>query len=251
MSRWSADILRIALTPGEVALARGAQQIALADAGGLPRLLGLLDETLNDPAWHTTRAEVVLSQRLVRHVLTEPPHKLLSTAEEHALVKASLRRIYGEQADGWAVQVVSQPPHAGLMGAALDADVLDSLQTLLRRRGCRQIAIRPLTSVAARHVPARLDGWWLLAEPGWLGLFGAVRGVWQHVAGVPIDGLTHAALPQFLARERASAPDTLGQTAWLHALGLGSVTAPQDASLRWQVLPHDGRLAGAAALLGV
>lgn len=251
MSRWSAEPLRIALTPDEVALARGTQQLSLPAEGGLPRLLALLDEALGDAAWHATRAEVVLSQRLVRHVLTPPPHKLLSTAEEHALVKASLRSIYGESADSWAVQVISQPPHAGLMGAAMDADVLDSLQTRLHRHGCRQLAIRPLASVAARHVPARLDGWWALAEPGWLSLFGAVRGVWQHVAGVPIDTLSKPALPQTLARERGSAPATVEAAVWLQPLGLGSVTAPHDASLRWRVLPHDGRLSGAAALLGV
>jgi hypothetical protein len=125
VSRSPAEPLRIALAPGEVALLRGrgtpASRVLATSELSAASLLPLLDEALADPAWRSRRVEVVLSQHFVRHVLTPPPAKALSRAEEHALVAASLREIYGDEAAHWRVQVHSQPPQYGLVGAAIDA----------------------------------------------------------------------------------------------------------------------------------
>ncbi|MEW6120842.1 MAG: hypothetical protein AB1593_12220 [Pseudomonadota bacterium] len=249
MSRWSAEPLRIALAPGEVALARGARRHTVPAGRDATSLVPVLDAALADDAWQTTRVEVVLSQHFVRHVLTPPPGKPLSPVEEQALVAASLRDIYGDLAAHWAVRVYSQPPHAGLAGAAIDAELAQALDALLARRGFRRIAIRPFASVAARRAPVRLEGWWVLVEPGWLSLFGGAQGCWQHVAGLPIDGRWQDTLPEWLERERGSAAASIPNAVWLHASGMGAVVAPNDARMRWHVLPHDARLSGASALL--
>ncbi len=145
MSRWSADPLHIALAPGEVALLAGGESRLLAtDARDAASLLPLLDEALADPAWPRRRVEVVLSQQFVRQVLTPPPGKALARAEESALVAASLREIYGDEAAGWRIAVHSQPPHAGLVGAAVDADFMQQLEALLARHDCRNVTISPL-----------------------------------------------------------------------------------------------------------
>ncbi|MHB1077748.1 MAG: hypothetical protein ACYCZG_17235, partial [Thiobacillus sp.] len=111
MSRWSADSLRIALAPGEAALLRTrgtpASRVLATEERSAASLLPLLDEALADPDWHARRVEVVLSQHFVRHVLTPPPGRTLSRAEERALVGASLRNIYGDEALQWNVQVLS------------------------------------------------------------------------------------------------------------------------------------------------
>jgi hypothetical protein len=252
VSRWSAEPLRVALAPGEIALVRGARtQMHETGARDAPALLPALDELLADAAWRTGRVEVVLSQHFVRHVLTPPPGKALPPAEERALVAAGLREIYGEPAQTWAVRVHSQPPHAGLLGAAIDGAFAHALDALLTQHGFRRIAIRPLASLAARHAPRTVNGWWLLAEPGWLGIFGGADGCWRHVAGFPVGAGWQAALPDLLARERGAAPAELPAAVWLHGLGAGALATPHDPGLRWHVLPHDARLHGAQAWLAL
>jgi len=250
VSRWSASPLRIALAPGEAALLRARDSRVLAThERSAASLLPLLDEALADAAWHSRRAEVVLSQHFVRHVLTPPPGKALSRAEERALVSASLRDIYGGEALQWDVQVLSQPPQHGLLGAAMDASFIQQLEAQLTHHGFREAAIRPLASVAARRLPQRLAGWWALAEPGWLSLFGSANGIWRHVAGQPVGDDWITALPELIDRETASAAEALPSAVWVQAVGTGPVLKP--AAGDWQVLPHDPGTRGALALAGL
>lgn len=252
MSPWSADAVRIALVPGEAALLRGQDSLVLTANDGHPAsLLPRLDEAFADAAWHGRRAEVVLSQHFVRHVLTPPPGKALARSEEHALVTACLHEIYGDEAASWKVEVHSQPPHGGLLGAAVDGAFVQALDALLARHGFRDVRIRPLASVAARRQPNRPDGWWALVEPGWLSLFGARRGIWQRVSGYPVDENWAAALPELILRELPWPGLAEMPSVWVQALGVGAVAAPAARHARWQVLPHDARARGAVALAGV
>lgn len=248
MSRWSAEPLRIALAPGEAALLRGGKsRILTAPERGAASLLPLLDAALADASWRGHRAEVVLSQHFVRHVLTPPPGKALSRGEERALVTAGLREIYGDEAGAWRVEVYSQPPQHGLLGAAIDGEFAQQLDALLARHGLRSVAIHPLASLAARRLPNKLNGGWALVEPGWLSLFGARDGIWQHVAAQPVDAGWAAALPELVARELAD--DTL-PTVWVQGYGVGAMGTPVGNQARWQLLPHDPQARGALALAG-
>ena len=255
MSRWSADPLRIALAPGEVALLRTrgtpASRVLATGERSAATLLPLLDEALADPAWRSRRVEVVLSQHFVRHVLTPPPGKALSQAEEGALVGASLREIYGDMVDQWRIQVISQPPRFGLVGAAVDAAFSQQLDALLARHGFRGVTIRPLASFAARRLPRKFAGWWALAEPGWLSLFGGAHGVWQHVAGQPIDAHWAATLPDLIEREAGLTTLPLPSAVWVQAVGAGTMAKPDSANEHWQILPHDIEARGALALAGI
>ena len=255
MSRWSADPLRIALVPGEAALLRAhgtpASRVLATDGHSAASLLPLLDEALADPAWHGRRVEVVLSQHFVRHVLTPPPGRMLSLAEERALVAASLREIYGDEAQQWNVQVISQPPRLGLVGAAVEAAFTQQLDALLARRGFRDVTIRPLASFAARRLPGKFAGWWVLAEPGWLNLFGGANGMWRHLAGLPVDDDWADALPDLIEREAGFATLPVPSAVWVQAVGTGTVPKPDSNNERWQVLPHDTEARGALALAGI
>jgi len=193
----------------------------------------------------------VLSQHFVRHVLTPPPGKVLSRAEERALVSASLREIYGDEAQQWNVQVISQPPQFGLVGAAVEAAFTQQLDMLLARHEFRDVTIRPLASFAARHLPRKFAGWWALAEPGWLSLFGGANGVWQHLAGQPIDDDWADALPELIECEAGLTALALPSAVWLQAVGTGPVSKPDSDKERWAVLPHDAEARGALALAGI
>ena len=251
MSRWSAEPLRVALTPGEIALARGTRRQSFPAGRDAMQLLPVLDEALADAAWHAPRAEIVLSQHYVRHVLTPPPGKALSPGEEVALVAASLHSLYGDLAADWRVRAHSQPPHLGVLGAAIEGGFAQALDALLTRHGFRQIHIQPLAAVAARHWSTRGAGWWVLAEAGWLSLFGGTPTGWQHVAGMPADAAWHDALADWITREGDGSAASVPPTVWLHGVGLGSVAASRDTGLRWQILPHVADVHGAAALLTV
>lgn len=255
MSRSSAEPLRVALAPGEIALVRGRgapAQRYTTPGRALPDLLPLLDEALADSGGHGKRAEVVVSQHFVRHVLTPPPGRPISRDEERALVESSLRNIYGDTVEGWRLLVISQPPQYGLLGAAIDAAFLAQLEALLARAGFRDIAIRPLAGVAARRLPRHYAGWWVLAEPGWLSLFGGTNRIWQHHAAQPVGADWAAALPELLAHAAELAPQVDASAAWIQAVGTGPVAvpaAPGDDGVRWHTLPHDPAIRGALALL--
>ncbi|MBI3433108.1 MAG: hypothetical protein HY018_12970 [Hydrogenophilales bacterium] len=255
MSRWSAETLRIALAPGEAALLRTrgtpASRVLTTNERSASSLLPLLDEALADPAWHGRGVEVVLSQHFVRHVLTPPPGKALSQAEERALVGASLREIYGDLVDQWTIQVISQPPQLGLVGAALETGFMQQLDALLARHGFRNMTIRPLGSFAARRLPRKFAGWWALAEPGWLSLFGGSDGAWHHLAGQPTAADWSDALPDLIGREAGLTALGLPSEVWIQAVGIGPVPQPDSGNERWEVLPHDPAVRGALALAGV
>ena len=255
MSRWSTDPLRIALAPGEAALLRphgtSASRVLTTGERSAASLLPLLDDALADPDWRSRRVEVVLSQHFVRHVLTPPPGKAISRAEEHALVMSSLHGIYGDEAHQWNVQVISQPPQFGLVGAAVEAAFTQQLDALLVRHGFRHMAIRPLASFAAQRLPRKFSGWWALAEPGWLSLFGGSDGTWHHLTGQPIADDWIDALPDLIEREAGLTALDLPSAVWVQAVGTGPVAQPDSGNERWEVLPHDPEARGALALAGI
>lgn len=253
MSRSSTKSLRIALAPGEIALSRPhvlpATRMLVTPDTALLSLLPLLDEALADPTWRHARADVVVSQHFVRHVVTRPPGKALSRDEEHALVAGSLSDIYGDAVQGWRIEVISQPPQFGLLGAAMDVQFLEQLEALLTRHGVRDIAIHPLASVAAHHLPRNYAGWWVLAEPGWLSLFAGTGSAWQHVAAQPASAEWQALLPDLVAREAGMTTSIPASAVWLQAVGTGPVRAPVGGDFQWHVLPHNHEAHGALALL--
>jgi hypothetical protein len=257
VSRWSADPLHLALAPGEVALLAGHESRVLAtDARTAASLLPLLDEALADPVWPRRRVQVVLSQQFVRQVLTPPPGKVLAREEEAALVAASLREIYGDEAAGWRVAVHSQPPYAGLVGAAVEGDFFQQLEALLARHNCRNVTITSLASRAVQRLPARFDGWWVGLEPGWATLMGASAGVWHHLAAQPMDAGWRTVLPDWLAAEAECAARPIAKQVWLQPFGLGPVGAittdhENAEGWHWHTLPHDAQARGATALMEI
>jgi hypothetical protein len=214
-------------------------------------LLPLLDEALDHADWNHRQADVVLSQHFVRHVVTPPPGKPLSRREEQALVDATLREIYGEEAARWRVEVLSQPPHAGLVGAAVDAAFADELDAVLARHGIGGVTIRPLISVAAHLLPRAFQGWCAVIEPGWLSLIGGANGIWQHLSGNPVGTDWATALPDLIAQEAGVFYSDAPPAVWVQAVGTGAMDFGAAGPGRWQVLPHDAQTIGALALAGL
>lgn len=245
MSRWRAEPLRIALTPDALAVCAGGvvREAAISGQDAGAALVPLLDGLPG-----TRSAELVLSQRLVRMVLTPAPGQPLTAVEEEALVADSLAEIYGEAVAGWKVTVWSQPPEAGLVGAAIEAAWLDNVVGTLTRHGMRCRFARPLASLAARHLDLEA-GWWALIEPGWMTLTARTKGLWRHLAAWPIDAGWRDALPGWIAREAALSGIDPGLPLAISLVG--ESCAPYDHRRGWRLLPHAQDTQGAAALLAV
>lgn len=249
MSLWSRDHLRIALAPNGLALLRHngqprkplASKSVACEGRDWQSLLPLLEHELADPAWRAPHVEVVLSNHYVRYVLTSPPGKALSRAEEAALVAASFREIYGSETAGWRIRTHSQPPQFGLVGAAIDEALALQLGGLFARHQYADWALNPLATLAAQRNPQRLADWWVLVEPGWACLFNAVGGYWRYLSCQPLDEEWRTQLPGILEREARMAdaqPADKSLTALIQPIGLGDCTLPTTPGWNWQKSPQ-------------
>ncbi len=184
--------MRIVLRPTETLLLRAGrvggntfprQSIAPLDDGQGREALA---ESLTSPGWRAGRLDVVISNALVRYVVTEPPGAFLSRSEERALATARLAAIYGETARDWRLVTQSQPPDAGVFAAAIPAALFDAVRAAAAKAGIRRLRLRPLLDVAgARAKGPFANGWWVLAEPGWWCLLEAHRGAWRQIVSEP------------------------------------------------------------------
>lgn len=206
MSRWWPEPLRLFLSPAGCLLMRerGKQAAAAQQVLHLPGVAGADDlaplaDALNSAEWRSARIEILLSHRYVRFVLSEPPGRLLTAAEERALAEAGLRRVYGAAAQGFRVRVTSQPPDAGVFGAAMDESLVAALEALMAASGITQYTLCPWLERAGQ-ARAMSHGWWVLAEPGWVCLLLAQNGVWRQVSAQPCGTDWAAALPAWLER---------------------------------------------------
>lgn len=205
MSRWWPEPLRLFLSPDGCLLMRtrsngsaARQVLHLSGVAGADDLAPLA-VALNSVEWRSARVEIILSHRYVRFVLSEPPRRLLAAAEERALAEAELRRVYGAAAQGFRVRVTSQPPDAGVFGAAMDESVVAGLEALMAASGVKHYSLRPWLERAGQR-RAMSHGWWVLAEPGWVCLLLAQNGVWRQVSAQPCGTDWAAALPAWLER---------------------------------------------------
>ena len=249
MSLWSRDNLRIALAPNGLALLRyngqpgkpSASKVIACDTRDWQSLMPLLEHELADPAWRAPHVEVVLSNHYVRYVLTSPPGKALSQIEEAALVAASFREIYGNEAIDWRIRTHSQPPQFGLVGAAIDEALGLQLGGLFARHLFTDWALNPLATLAAHRNSRRLADWWVLIEPGWACLFNAEGRYWRYLSSQPIDEQWRNQLPEMLEREARMAGTQRGDkplTAMIQPVGVGHGALPVTPGWNWQMAPQ-------------
>jgi len=246
VSLWSRDQLRIALAPHGLALLRHqgnlqkpvASKSIACDARDWHNLLPLLERELSESAWRAPQVHVVLSNQYVRYVLTAPPGKALTREEEHALVGASFREIYGNEVADWRIRVYSQPPQFGLVGAAIDESLALLMGELFKRQHYLNWTLNPLATPASNQPGRVATDWWVLVEPGWMCLFNAAGDYWRYVSSQPVDDHWRSTLPDMLdheARMAGESPAGRIQTAFIQAIGVGHGTPPVAAGWNWRI----------------
>lgn len=175
-------------------------------------------DCLRLPEWQAAGTDIILSNRCVRYCLSEPPGRLLGRAEELTLIEAEFRRIYGDAARRYRIRTQSQPPDAGVFGAAVDEVLAQALEALVKAAGAHDYTVRTLLDFAARD-HSRIEGWWVLVEPGWLTIVLAEDRAWRHVSGQACDGDWTVQLPSLLVRAERLVPSQAPRKVWVQTLG--------------------------------
>lgn len=241
--------VRIAITPGRVAVTNGAGYrdagVATAGwAGALEALAGLLAGSKV-----RGRASVTLSQHFAPvHLLPSPP-VVLKTREQQAWVRDALVRQYGDASRDWRLAWQPEPPGEPYLVTRLAADRLAALETLAHTASLRLARVQPwLAAASRRRGPGRATVWFTLAEPERLTLAHLQHGRIRHLRSVRTQGDAATALADLITREALLAGETtpapvwiesvLPGTDWKGALGERSVQGlpagrnPLDAMLR-------------------
>ena len=249
MSPWSADAVTLAVAPGALALVRprsGKKEQLQGDTRDPLPLLARLEPLFAKPEWKTGQLNVVFSHKLARHALTAPPGKTLSEAEEAAFARAALTEVYGEEAAGWRVRALSQPPACGVLGVALDEALCAALEAAGARHGWRA-RLRPLAAALPEPAGAARAAAWFVVEPGWGTLFLGAPGRWVHVAGRALDANWAGALPDWLARA-AEQHSVKPGVALVQSVGVAGATPPALAGWQWRMTQAAVGESGALAL---
>ncbi len=203
MSLWRLERVRVVLRPDETLLlrtgaARGSalrsQSLAPLDEPEGPERFA---EALASPEWRARALDIVISNALVRFVVTDPHGASLSQLEERALASARLIAIHGGTPQDWRLAVQSQPSDEGVFAAAIATPLFDAVQAAAARAGIPRFRLRPMLTAAEGRAARRLSsGWWVLVEPGWWCLLEANKGAWRQIVGEPCpeDWPNHLAL---------------------------------------------------------
>ena len=153
--------LHISISPGQIRLfmvKRGLKPRALArrdeaiDASLLAppwqALNAKLADLLADPEWKAAEADIVLSNKLVRHALIPFNAQLKKYPEQEAFARHVLTKTYGAVAAQWELRIQHQGTAAPAIVSAVDRTLLESLRQTL---AASNIKLRSVTSCLARE----------------------------------------------------------------------------------------------------
>lgn len=165
-------------------------------------LCAKIGEVLADPEWQAAEADIVLSNRLVRHAVIPFNAKLKKYPELEAFARHVLGRIYGAAAGQWELRIHRQGRTAPSIACAVDRALLEYLRQTLAGQ---KVELRSVTSHLMqvynhqRRTLQAQPAWMVVPEQGHVQL-ALLSG--NHIAGV--HGLNHDGLqdlPMLLDRE--------------------------------------------------
>ncbi|MEW6414715.1 MAG: hypothetical protein AB1482_05610 [Pseudomonadota bacterium] len=238
--------VRIALTPGRVAVAAGGdrREAAVATpgwAGALAELPALLAD-----ARLRGRASVTLSHHFAQvHLLPSPP-LALRPVEQQGWIRDQLARQFGEAARDWQVAWQAEPPGAPFLAAGVEPARLAELDGVLRSASLKAAAVQPWLVGAWNRQRRRLGrgrAWMALAEPGRLTLLALAGGRATRLRSALAQDDPAAALAGLLTREALLAGEENPAPLWIESAGVRADWQATAGGRSVQVLP-----AGRAAL---
>jgi hypothetical protein len=211
----------------ELGVVLHAQRLVLARASGgwRPRLkrkeiIALEPAAPGMPAWQPALealagevergafagadVSVVLSSGLVRYAVVPHSGALAGEQEQLAFARHCFARIYGAEADAWALRLSDAQPRKPRLACAVDQALIEALDRVLAPLGARYRSLQPHLMASFNRWRARLGerpGWFVVAEPGLLCLALLRRGQWLSVRTVKAGPDWPGELPGVLTRE--------------------------------------------------
>ena len=215
--------VRVALTPGRVAVASGrdyreAEVPNPGWTGALEALSGLLAG-----AALRGRTRVTLSHHFSPvHLLPSPP-VVLKPLEMQGWIRDTLARQFGEAGRDRLVSWQAEPPGVPFLASSLEPAFLAELEGVLRAASLKLVEAQPwLASVwnRQRRRLGRGRAWFALAETGQLTLLGLDGGHVRSLRSTLIQDDAVAALANLLAREALLAGEESPAPVWIESAGL-------------------------------
>jgi len=213
--------VRIALTPGRVAVASGRtyHEAAVANpgwAGALEALSALLaGSSLRG------RTSVTLSHHFSPVHLLPPPPVALKPLEMQGWIRDTLARQFGEAGRDWKVSWQAEPPGEPFLAGSLEPAHLAELEGVLRAASLKLVEVQPWLAAAwnrqRRHL-GRGRAWFALAESGRLTLAGLDAGRVRSLRSTLMQDDAVAALADLLAREALLAGEAEPAPLWIESI---------------------------------
>ncbi len=232
--------VRIALTPGRVAVVAGGdrREAAVATpgwAGALEALSGLLAGGAL-----SGRASVTLSHHFAQvHLLPSPP-VALKPVEMQGWIRDQMAHQFGEAGRDWRVAWQAEPPGASFLAASVEPARLAELDGVLRAASLKAAAVQPWLVAAWNRQRRRLGrgrAWMALAEPGRLTLLGLAGGRATCLRSAPAQDDPGMALAGLLTREALLAGEETPAPLWIESAGVRADWQAAGTGRSVQVLP--------------
>jgi hypothetical protein len=249
-----ADRFGIALFPDRLVLTRisgglrrkvrQAETLALAPAAegsanwqpAVDALAGLLAAGALEHAELT----LVLSNHFVRYVLVPWSDALGSREEEEAFARHCFARVYGSQAETWALKLGHADPAQGRLACAVEQALIDALAHTLAPLKGRYRSLQPYLMVSFNRVRAALGAlpaWLVVAEPGLLCLGLLHQSQWKSVVTLKVGADWEKELPGLIAREECLVDcDSACERVLVVAPDTASAKFPQTDNRRFESL---------------
>ena len=213
--------VRIALTPGRVAVASGRdyRDAEVAEPGWTGALKAL--SSLLAGAGLQGRTSVILSHDFAPvHLIPSPP-VLLKPAETEGWVRDHLSRQFGDAAREWRIAWQPVPPGEAIVAGSLEPAQLAELEAAIRAMSLKPAEVQPWLAVAWNRQRRRIGkgrAWFALAEPGRLTLAGLEDGRVRCLRSAQMQGDAAIALADLLKREALLAGETSPAPVWIESV---------------------------------
>jgi len=236
------DELRIKLSPEMVAMVRRGRGLnsevvarhavactaAAHDATPWASMLDSLEKGLSTVESEKSDALVVLSNHFVRYALV-PWSELISDQDEvQAFIRQCFTRIYGADAQNWALRVSHGGYGETQVASAIDQGLLDELERVVVAHGMKLVSLQPYFMTIFNQWRHRMQGsvvWFVVAETGRLCISQLRQGSWQSLRTLKVGDDWQVALKNLLEREfLISESGTERGSVYLYAPGLAVET---------------------------
>jgi len=150
-----------------------------------------------------TQCRVIVSSAFARYAFVPFSAALVDRKANEMLAEHVFRHVHGEQAQAWSCRVAHAAVGRKRMACALDAALLDAIESAARNSGVALGVIEPALIAAFNGARSKLPGscWFAAVEPDRIAL-GLLRdGDWVHLAAERSAGEPEAQLARMLARE--------------------------------------------------